>query len=183
MHHIIISDIFGKTKALERFASAFSESVEIFDPYTSEMIGFKKESDAYNYFTKSVGLDSYTDSLSRRIQSISKQVALIGFSIGASAIWKISNREEIKNISRATCFYGSQIRHYKTINPLFTTQLIFPATETHFSVAELIIDLSTKKKVTITQVTFLHGFMNTHSQNFDQAGYSQFTQALCQVNE
>ncbi|MCP3940964.1 MAG: hypothetical protein GY710_05720 [Desulfobacteraceae bacterium] len=52
MHHIIVSDIFGRTQALEKFASAFSENVEIFDPYNSEMMGFKNEADVYKHLER-----------------------------------------------------------------------------------------------------------------------------------
>lgn len=181
MLHIIVSDIFGRTKALEKFASAFTNNFEIFDPYSSEMMDFANETDAYKYFTSEVGLDKYADSLSTKIKSVAKQVTLIGFSVGASAIWKISMQEQLENITTATCFYGSQIRNCRDINPLFPIQLIFPATETHFSVSDLIIDLSAKENVTIQQVAFFHGFMNTHSQNYDQSGYNQFTKELCNI--
>jgi dienelactone hydrolase len=179
MLHIIVSDIFGRTKALEKLGSAISKNVEILDPYSSEMMEFSNEADAYKYFTSEVGLDKYAESLSKTIKSVSKQVTLIGFSVGASAVWKISMQRELANISSATCFYGSQIRNYRDINPLFPIQLIFPATETHFSVSELITDLSAIENVKIQQVAYFHGFMNTHSQNYDQSGYNHFTQAMC----
>jgi hypothetical protein len=33
MHQIIVSDIFGKTSALEKIADALPGDVDIFDPY------------------------------------------------------------------------------------------------------------------------------------------------------
>lgn len=183
MHHIIVSDVFGKTKALEEIASALSGRVEIVDPYSAELMGFKNETAAYEYFTSEVGLDAYAERLLEITQSVNSQIYLIGFSVGASAIWKISKQVKLKNISGATCFYGSQIRHHKDINPLFPVQLIFPATEQHFSVTKLIDELFAKENTQIQQVTFLHGFMNAQSKNYDQAGYKQFIQALCHLRE
>jgi dienelactone hydrolase len=181
MHCIIVSDIFGRTEALEKIASELSGSVEIFDPYNSERMEFKSEAEAYVYFTSQVGFDEYAQRLLKTTESLSGPVTLIGFSVGASAIWKISDKRQLKNGSIAICFYGSQIRNYRDISPLFPVRLIFPATEEHFSVPELISALVYKENVTTQQVDFLHGFMNTHSKNYDQVGYDQFIEALCRV--
>lgn len=179
MHRIIVSDIFGRTEALEKIASKLSGHVEIVDPYNSERMGFKSETDAYVHFASQVGFDEYADRLLKTTESLSGPVRLIGFSAGASAIWKISDKRQLKNGSCAICFYGSQIRNYKNISPLFPVRLIFPVREEHFSVPELISALAYKENVKIQTVDFLHGFMNTDSKNYDQAGYDQFIQALC----
>jgi len=181
MKYILVSDIFGRTKSLEKIASALPGDVELVDPYNAKMIDFKNETDAYAYFASEVGLDKYAENLLKAIHSVSEHVTLIGFSVGASAIWKISNQKKLNNISNAACFYGSQIRHYPDIAPLFPVYLIFPASEQHFSVSELIAGLSAKNNLEIQQVSFLHGFMNTHSQNYDPAGYSQFMHLLSNV--
>lgn len=179
MQTIIVSDIFGRTKALEKLASLLSSEVDIFDPYDSEIKGFANESEAYSFFTSEVGIDKYSEKLSEFVQSIESELKLIGFSIGAAAIWKISGQKNMDNISSATCFYGSQIRNFNQVVPLFPIKLIFPAFEEHFSVSELMATLSGMENVTIKQVPFLHGFMNQHSVNYDQRGYNQEIQALC----
>lgn len=178
MRHLIIADVFGRTNALEKIASDISGSVEIFDPYNSKHMNFKNEAEAYKYFISKVGIDKYAQNLGDVVQSFSKQLCLIGFSIGASAIWKISSQKKLEHISKAICFYGSQIRHNININPTFTVELIFPATENHFSISELIVNLSNRENIHITQTSFYHGFMNSHSENFNQTGYNQFIQIL-----
>ena len=178
MQNLIVSDVFGRTKALEKIASELSCAVDIFDPYGATNVNFKNESEAYSYFTAEVGLDKYTERLKKVIQTFSAQHNLIGFSVGASAIWRVSAQVEQKYISSATCFYGSQIRYHKNIHPTFPVHLIFPAAEEHFSVSKLITDLSGRKNTQIQQVSFNHGFMNRHSKNYDQSGYSQFMQRL-----
>ena len=178
MQNIIISDVFGITEALEQIASSLSGATDILDPYNSINMDFNNEGEAYSCFTSEVGLDKYADTLKECIQSFSERLNLIGFSVGASAIWKISTQTKLKSISSATCFYGSQIRHYRNLYPTFPIKLIVPATEEHFSVSELITDLSGRKNIQIQQVPFVHGFMNSHSRNYDQDGYNQFIHRL-----
>lgn len=178
MIQLIVADIFGRTKALEEISSKLSGSVEILDPYNGRDMGFKDEAEAYAYFISAIGMNQYSAKVKKIVQSFTEQINLIGFSVGASVIWQISTGEGFENITGATCFYGSQIRHSKTICPTFPIKLIFPTKEEHFSVLELISDLSGRKNVDIQQVEFLHGFMNRHSQNFNQAGHDQFMKIL-----
>ncbi|MBE7214268.1 hypothetical protein MK852_12385 [Shewanella benthica] len=173
MKVLIVSDIFGKTDALKKIALALSCSVEIFDPYHSEIMNFRDEKQAYDYFSSEIGLEKYTQALLDHINECHEPVYLIGFSVGAAAIWNISNHEMANKVSKATCFYGSQIRNKKLVKPRFLIDLVFPISEHHFSVNELIVGLNGTDKVSIRQVSFLHGFMNKYSENFDQKGYEQ----------
>ncbi|QDO82825.1 hypothetical protein FM037_05740 [Shewanella psychropiezotolerans] len=74
--------------------------------------------------------------------------------------------------------YGSQIRSNRYVEPRFPIDLIFLASESHFSVNELIANLTGTDNVSIRQVPFLHGFMNQHSENYDQSGYNQEIKVL-----
>lgn len=168
MQNIIVSDIFGKTDALDELACNFSTLTEIHDPYDAKYMAFTSEQQAYDFFTKHSSLEQYSESLLKRIQSIKSPVNLIGFSVGASAIWKVSNNPIIHNIENAYCYYGSQIRNHVDIEPLFPINLIFPTLESHFSVTALMNNLRDKNNITIRQVPFLHGFMNEHSVNYNQ---------------
>lgn len=178
MHRIIVSDIFGKTKALEKIADRIAGIVQIFDPYNGKNMEFKREADAYAYFSSEIGIDTYAQKLSEKIKALTGPVDLLGFSVGASAIWQISQYSDLSNIVGATCFYGAQIRHYKDVSPLFPVLLIFPITEPHFSIPELIEVLEKKEEVQIIKTAFFHGFMNTLSQHFDQDAYCEFMQLL-----
>lgn len=178
MHTLIVADIFGRTKALETLASELSGPTEIVDPYNSRNMKFEDENQAYAYFISKVGIDTYAQILKQHVSSIRDTVKIIGFSIGASALWDISADKTLNNISSAVGFYGSQIRHQLHIRPSFPIDLIFPASEVHFSVTELITQLIGRENVTIQQVEFFHGFMNPHSINYDHDGYSQFMPLL-----
>ena len=73
MHNIIISDVFGRTHALEQIASSLSGATDILDPYNSINMDFNNEVEAYSCFTTKVGLDKYADTLKECIQSFSEQ--------------------------------------------------------------------------------------------------------------
>ncbi len=178
---IIVSDIFGRTEALEKLASDVPGCVEIFDPYNSEMMRFDTEDDAYSHFTSTVGLDAYTETLSEKIRALTGHVSLLGFSMGASAVWKLSNQPELGNISGAVLFYPSQIRHYTEMVPNFPVCLVLPEIETHFSVTELISKLIEKENVQVHRSSYRHGFMNADSKNYSAAAYNKYVQALYNV--
>jgi dienelactone hydrolase len=182
MKTIIVSDIFGKTEALEEIALRLCEPTLIFEPYDGEMMNFQSESDAYSYFSSNVGIDKYSDKLCCFIKPLSEPLRIIGFSAGASAIWKISEREELSKVSNAIGFYGSQIRYYTNINPKFPIKLIFPANEKHFSVSDLIATIRGKGMVKIEQSEFLHGFMNVNSQNYEKVAYNKYIKILSKVS-
>ncbi|NLU97365.1 hypothetical protein B6N13_04530 [Marinomonas sp. UCMA 3892] len=173
MKTIVLSDIFGRTEALERFTAEISEDALILDPYDSEFMNFKNEEAAYAYFSENVGLGSYTDKLKRVLLEQQDEVLLIGFSVGASAIWNVSDDESITAVKKAICYYGSQIRSNVVCNPRFPIELVFPSMERHFSVGGLIQQLSGNQNVSIRQASYLHGFMNELSVNYDAHGYGE----------
>jgi dienelactone hydrolase len=103
---------------------------------------------------------------------------LVGFSVGASALWALSGEIYMQRKIKAICFYGSQIRHYSEINPIIEIELFFPEHEPHFNVAKLISKLSHKKNVQCHMVPYLHGFMNKKSDNFNKTGYHNYLKIL-----
>ena len=186
MNIILVSDIFGKTPALIQLGEAIGATA-IVDPYDGVDMGFEDESKAYAYFVEHVGFEQYYDVLQSELQNqispISSMNVLIGFSIGASAIWKLSDNPDITNIQRGICYYGSQIRNLKAVSPHFNIELIFPKKEDHFDVLALQKALSQKKNVQITQTNYLHGFMNSHSDNYNQVAYLEHAKRLCIKNK
>jgi len=176
MNIIVVSDIFGKTPALITLAEDIG-AMTIIDPYKGVDMGFEDESQAYAYFVEQVGFEQYFNILQNKLQnqlnSIGDMNVLIGFSIGASAIWKLSDNPAITNVHKGICYYGSQIRNLTTVTPHFNIELLFPEKEDHFDVLTLQAELSQKKNVEITQTNYLHGFMNLHSDNYNQTAYNE----------
>ncbi len=171
MRVLVVSDIFGKTPALEELAKAMPVTTDIIDPYDGKFMAFKDEQEAYNYFCNEVGLDSYCLQLKKQVDSLKQPVVMIGFSVGASAIWKLSAHMDMEKVKSAACFYGSQIRHELNIRPVFPITLILPASEKHFSIEQFRSDLKERDNVSFIQSRYFHGFMNKYSKNFSEEGY------------
>jgi len=172
MNVVIVSDIFGATVALKKLARELDAHC-IIDPYHGIEQHFKNESDAYRHFSEHVGLDRYLEHLISQLERFDDELILIGFSIGASALWRLSALPSAANVKRAFCFYGAQIRHFSDITPRCVIDLIFPSSEPHFDVHKLQRSCAMKANTNTRKVPYLHGFMNRHSVNFDSDGYQQ----------
>ncbi len=178
MGKVIVSDIFGRTPALEDLARAIGSVIEIIDPYGGKQMGFHNEPLAYAHFMAHVGIRAYEEILASRLADIPRVSVLLGFSVGAAAIWRISETLTPKKIGRAVCFYGSQIRHASDIVPSIRIEHILPKMEPGFSIDDLAAALSGKKKVTVHKTSYLHGFMNERSPNFSRTGYAALVERL-----
>ena len=178
MSIILVSDVFGVTPALLKISKRLGVC-SIVDPYEGEMMDFQNEADACSYFVNTVGLDSYLSSLLNAVESIKQPTTLIGFSVGASVIWRLSKKNNNNLIKQAFCFYGSQIRNFTQIDPCFKINLVFPKSEPHFDVVALQNSLSNKKNVKTNKVEYLHGFMNYYSSNYNEMGFTQHINFLC----
>jgi dienelactone hydrolase len=174
MLKVMVADIFGITYSLKALAASVGGHVEIIDPYYGEELTFDGETEAYAFFMGNVGLERYCKIVDRHLTSISQQTEVIGFSVGASAIWLLSETINSAIFQRLVCFYGSQIRHHQYINPCVPTELVLPISEPTFDVGLVSENLSTKSKVKIHRTQYLHGFMNNHSKNFDPSGYEDY---------
>lgn len=181
MRRILVADIFGKTPALEELARAVGGEAEIIDPYMGNFLDFTYESEAYVHFMKHVGLVEYSDVLKETLKSVSTPVELVGFSVGASAAWMISDGLSSEFITRAVCFYGSQIRRWRHIDPSVEVELVLPAFEPGFDVDELARNVSGKARVRVHKTRYPHGFMNRRSRNFNLAGYEYYVDWLGQT--
>jgi len=175
---IIISDIFGKTKALENLSNALCVNSVIIDPYQEKQLIFTDENQAYQYFVENVGMEGYVKLIKDKLVSVKQPTKVISYSVGASSAWQVSALIENKNIIDISCFYGSQIRHHVDVQPNIPIKLILPKYEEHFSINELAIKLQGKPKVILEHCTYLHGFMNKLSVNFNEAGYRHYIEYL-----
>lgn len=178
MNLLIATDIFGKTPALEALANqlaAGAGSSVIVDPYGGVNGEFDSEAEAYATFQRTVGLEAYIEMVSTAIERLEGPVFLVGFSVGASAVWALSDNADLEPGTRAYCFYGSQIRRLAGVSPRIEVTLVFPKHEPHFDVAALSARLSRKRRVSCVNTCYLHGFMNRCSVHFDPKAYAQFS--------
>ncbi|XPF93529.1 dienelactone hydrolase family protein [Colwellia sp. RE-S-Sl-9] len=178
----IVTDIFGITPALKEFVATLTVSsgaaINIVDPYQGKQMSFEDEATAYAYFVKHVGVEQYAQHLHSILVS-QKDTTVIGFSVGASALWALSAKNNI-SVEHAIYFYGSQIRHLLDIQPQIKSTVILPKKEEHFDVDDLQGKLKKLSKVSIKRCSFYHGFMNRHSVNFNEQAYRTYTGWLCE---
>lgn len=178
MKFIIVSDIFGVTRHLITLAQSISSEYEIIDPYNGQIMEFESEPQAYERFCARCGLHRYTDLVIKRILSSSQRVLIVGFSVGASAVWNTLDKDCALMIEKAVCFYGSRIRDNSNLKPRCPALLIFPSKEVSFSVSDLSSALSKTYNVTCINTKYFHGFMNKCSDNFDASEYSNYLDLL-----
>ena len=180
MKHLIISDIFGLTPSLLTLAKSLNHA-EIVDPYDGEMKSFSQEDEAYLYFVEHCGHDKYLERLSDALNQQKSINSIIGFSAGATALWRYIARPDARTFTHIHCFYSGQIRHYLTLKPQQAVKLIFPSVEQHFDVQQVITELSGNGEITIEQNAYQHGFMNPCSTHFDQQAYQYYLHQLQQL--
>ena len=181
MQILIASDIFGRTTALETLAEQLAPCPGrcfLVDPYKGAFRHFSGQPEAYATFQGEVGLGGYIQSVRNAIDQAAQPLTLIGFSVGASAIWALSGGASLPSGTRAFCFYGSQIRHYTAVIPRIEIELYLPELEPHFDVDDLIRELSGREGVVCHRTTYRHGFMNPLSANFDSTAYTAYLQML-----
>lgn len=175
---LVATDIFGITEATMEFCEGLEQDYSCIGPYGTDISVFDDETHAYAHFSNATSVLRYADSIREKIFSNLQYSHFIGFSVGASALWALSPEMSVFPTAKLTGFYGGQIRHLTSLQPSVPTHLIFPKSEPHFNVVELIDRLNRKNNVDITMTAFNHGFMNRLSENFDADGYASMTPLL-----
>ena len=183
MHLLIVTDIFGRTSCTDTLMASLSDryvSMEIIDPYKGVEIDFASETEAYEYFQTTIGLNGYIDKLLHHLRTDIKDCGrhLLGFSVGGSALWAASAEFKSEQSIKGICFYSSQIRNFLHLKPQWPIDLYFPKSEAHFEVKQVIEALSSTPRVQCITTPFLHGFMNEKSVNYNSSGYKQHLSLL-----
>lgn len=177
-HILIATDIFGYTSAIDQLKERLAPlcgAVHIIDPYGAKHMKFHDESEAYEAFTQLCGLENYAKACIKTLDALSNEnVILIGFSMGASALWKaLDGRKDVK-IKSFFGFYSSQIRHFLDAKVHIPCTFVFPKYEKHFDVDAVIAQLLKHENITCLKTAYLHGFMNPLSLNYDAKGYREY---------
>lgn len=182
MKVIVVPDIFGHTDALDCLLESISsrcESIEIVDPYDTCSTHFQSEQEAYAFFQKRVGLKRYAEKLEKVLKGREDQPqVLLGFSVGASAIWVHSEKLEQFRKTRGVCFYSSQVRNYLELTPKVEIDIYFAKEEPAYDVDEVMGALAGKELVHCRKTGYLHGFMNKRSKNFSDEGYLLYIEMI-----
>lgn len=191
---LILPDIFGHTPALDHLADHLKghplnqpgqtaakggntcspPAVEILDPYNGKL-SFRREDKAYRYFTRHMDIPAYSHLALGRLAVMDGPVFILGFSVGAAALWHLSGQTGLPPVAGAMGFYGSRIRDHADIRPQFDIHLVFPETEPHFDVDLLMSELKKMPQVSCEKTPGGHGFMNAYSNNYSPDLYHRFT--------
>lgn len=159
---VLVTDIFGQGESVEGLAkwlSTLNYDVVLCDPYSAKVHTFDDEAHAYRHFIAACGHELYAKKLAKLVSQVSPE-AIIGFSAGASAAWRLAGSDlACENI---LCFYPSQIAKFKHLIPQVNTHLVLPCREPHFDVLDVVNHLHVQQlsNLTVTVSEFEHGFMN-----------------------
>jgi len=183
MNIVIAPDIFGITPSLTALVKKLSKHAEvaIIDPYHGEVMDFKTEQLAYQEFLDEGGLDSYTEQLKVILTYIEQPVILLGFSAGASALWRLVDKEFGLQGCHFIGFYPGKIRHYLDVVPNIATTLLMPNREAHFDIDQVIAQLPNHELLDVSQLPFGHGFMNPKSDGYDARAFASFERLIGDV--
>lgn len=182
MNLIAVTDIFGKTQCFEELLNDISpnySSIEVVDPYNGERIDFRDEDEAYKHFLKVMGVEQYSKHLNQKlIGKENVEQLLLGFSVGASAVWLISETLKLHKKTKGVCFYSSQVRKYLHMEPKIGIDFFFSKSEPTYDINAVASRLSCKENVNCYETDYFHGFMNKKSPNFNQVGYEKYLERL-----
>ena len=174
---LVLSDIFGLCAGLERLLADLSlagANVQVIDPYQGRHRQFTDEANAYAEYIAQCGHDTYATIAVQALQSnVQPYDIALGFSAGATALWRALAPVEPELVKQTILFYPGQIHQHLSLKPRVPTQIIFGNSEPHFAVAEICTQLQQKPGVSAVSTGYAHGFMNPASKAFNEGGYQQ----------
>jgi dienelactone hydrolase len=186
MRVLIVTDIFGVTASVLSLANvlmAERAQVEVVDPYDGKEKSFSHEQSAYDAFLANCGHDSYFRKVQNAISSSLEDLVIIGFSAGASAVWRNMESDWQSNILHFVGFYPGQIRYHLHITPKYPCTIVFPNREEHFDVNDVSGILNEIDNVQCIITDYGHGFMNPLSHQYSSIGAGAFNKVINQASK
>ncbi|MEE2024829.1 dienelactone hydrolase family protein [Alkalimonas mucilaginosa] len=179
---LIVSDIFGQCQGLRQLLQdlAVSEcSIRVLDPYQGQPQSFSDEQQAYQAYTECCGHQHYASLVRQTLAEYTDPLALaIGFSAGASALWRALAKPGASKVQQAVLFYPGQIQPYLTFSTGAPVHVIFGGSEPHLDVRAACAALSQLPGVQASSTAWQHGFMNPASKTYSEPAYQQYLELL-----
>nr|WP_215397002.1 dienelactone hydrolase family protein [Rheinheimera oceanensis] len=173
---LVLTDIFGRCPGLEPLLANLrlgGAVVQLADPYQGVQQQFADEPEAYAAYIERCGHDAYAAIAAQVFASTTQQFDLaLGFSAGATALWRVLAQINSSRLKQAILFYPGQIHQHLALKPQVPTQIIFGHSEPHFAVADICQQLQ-QQGVSAISTPYGHGFMNPASKAFNKVGYQQ----------
>lgn len=132
---------------------------------TDLVYAYEQEQDAYANFIKNIGFDivAEVNELVERLSKEYAQVFLIGFSVGATLVWRAASDAKC---SGAVCFYGSRIRDYCDLKPGCPTLLIMADQDKSYPVLQIDKDLKAIPNSILKVLNGQHGFCDPYARAY-----------------
>ncbi|WP_445495664.1 hypothetical protein [Photorhabdus sp. SF281] len=150
MKFIFLTDIHGISNHVKLIAKRLGGEVSLISPYERENKIPKNKDAMYKYFHNVSSIDEYTCKVRDTLTYINTPVILVGFSIGATVAWRLSNDRDL-SVQHFICIFGSRIRDYLDVKSIKSTSLFFSNDEKYF-----IDKIKYSEKVTIELVDCAH---------------------------
>ena len=163
MKIVIATDIHGTNAALRAQLATLGDPI-IISPWPVDGRPYSTEQEAVSEFHRQDGLSAYE----RKIADIvdDQAACLVGFSVGASSLWRYVSSPRCNPGSCAFLYYGSRIREHATLVPRCRTSLIFAEHETSFDPLSIASALALNGVQCDLIGGTYHGFMNPASIHF-----------------
>lgn len=171
MNCLLVTDIFGDGPWLQQVRETIEPYAQItcVSPYSSKQ-AFDHEHQAYQAYCQDCGHENYLYKVRAALQQLSTYTLALGFSAGASALWRALSDYSGDHVQHFIGFYPGQIRNALALNTQISTTLVFPSHESHFDLVPVKSALRKKDKVEVLDSAWLHGFMNPCSEGFHVYG-------------
>ncbi len=163
MRIIVASDIHGVNDKLRAQFAILGQPI-IVSPWPGDGRPFATEQNAVDAFYRQDGLAAYEKKIAEAANG--EAALLVGFSVGATSLWRYVASLKCNTKSRAVLYYGSRIRDYPELRPRCATSVIFASHEPSFDPQSLALSIRNSG----TQCSVIdgtqHGFMNPCSTHY-----------------
>lgn len=181
MHIVIATDIYGMEESVGNLAAALrlqGAEISVISPYEDGAPApGEDEKEVYAAFAGQCGHERYSEKILALLQEEEWNGA-VGFSAGASALWRALAGYRQKSPSHFLGFYPTRIRKYLDRFPAIQATLVFPRFEEAVDVNALIGTIAGNENIRCLKTPYLHGFLNPRSKNYSADGQRDFAGIL-----
>jgi hypothetical protein len=163
MRIIVASDIHGVDDALRAQLAVLGQPT-ILSPWPGEGCPFASEQEAVTEFLRQDGLATYTQKIANAANA--EAAMLIGFSVGATSLWRYVADPQCNPQCHATLYYGSRIRDCTELSPRCPAAVFFAEHEASFDPYALAWTLRQAGSPCAVLGGTHHGFMRATSAHF-----------------
>jgi len=161
---LVAADVHGVHGPLRALFSGLGTLTSFVSPWDGEGAPFATEQEAAAAFHAQDGLVRYQAKIAAAAGA--DPVCLVGFSVGATALWLHAASTHCHPGSRAFLFYGSRIREHLGGVPRCAVSAVFAESEPAFTPAAVARRIASATAHSAVVAGTRHGFMNPRSPAF-----------------